>query len=331
MAAAADEYHVGAPLGGQMPVADEALSQDLEHYEILSTKTSEYHVICTSFQYGQSVMGRDLICWSIQPEVYSRTILLNFEIHGWEDAYAADGQLLVDFHGWLDCTIGSSELAEVFSLYTGINHQGELTTNANGYFTYWAQLQGAEALLVEFADTNSIFYSEVIQAVNQLMTGNYGSQQFDYELDGRFSGFDSIQCYMLTGNKVYTQSSVGETGTSYGYVDGANDLCTIRQIYSNGWCKINYPVGSSKYQKTGYCQFSNFIDPETAVEHYTASVNRTVAVYTTQSALVQLGSVWSTDTFTVVAEKGDMAQIIYPLDDGGYKMGWIDADTILLG
>ena len=52
-------------------------------------------------------------------------------------------------------------------------------------------------------------------------------------------------------------------------------------------------------------------------------------VYRTAAGTTQLGSVWSTDTFTVVAEKGGMAQIIYPLDSGGYKMGWMDKSKIV--
>lgn len=402
--------------------SDDVINEDLESYDVLSSETSNNGVTCTAYQYGKSVQGRDLICWSICQEEYSRTILLNFEIHGWEDSYAADGQILVDlgnalvnnykgyedlqgcrlliipsanpdglaegttnngfgrcnangvdlnrdfdanhqvftdarnyteypfsaqesqalrdlvlaaspeividFHGWQNFTLGSPDLAEVFSLYVGLNHKKELTTNATGYFSYWAQLQGAEAALVEFKDTNSVSSGDVIRAVDKLVANDYGGKQFDYELDERYKSFDKIQSYALTGDKVYTQSSVGDTGTSYGYIDGANDVCTIRQVYTNRWCKVNYPVGSNGYQKTGYCSFSAFVDPDTEVEHYTAHVAETVKVYTTQSAATQLGSVWNTDTFTVIAEKGGMAQIIYPLDDGGYKMGWIDANKI---
>ena len=48
-------------------------------------------------------------------------------------------------------------------------------------------------------------------------------------------------------------------------------------------------------------------------------VTENVKVYRTYSGATQLGSVWSTDTFTVIAKRGGMAQIIYPLDSGGYK------------
>lgn len=403
--------------------SDSWLSEDLSSYEVLTTSTNDSGIVCTSFLYGTSVQGRNLVCWSIHPESFSRTVLLNFEIHGWEDEYAADGQILVDlgnalvssysqrtdmqncrlliipsanpdglaegttnygfgrcnadgidlnrdfdanhvvyttarnytpypfsgvescalrdlvwasspdvvidFHGWLNYTIGDSDLAEVFSLNVGLNQYKELTSSASGYFSYWAQLQGAEAILVEFTNSSSVDHSDVIAAVDRIIANNYGNNQYDYELDSRFASFEGIQCYANTSDKVYTQSAVGNTGTAYGYIDGANDLCTIQQVYANGWCKVRYPAGSAGYTKTGYCDFSTFVDSDAAVEPYTAQVGETVKVYTTQAGITSLGSVWSTDVFTVVAESDGMAQIIYPLDDGGYKMGWIDASTIL--
>lgn len=403
--------------------SDSGLSEDLSSYEVLTTSTNDSGIVCTSFLYGTSVQGRDLVCWSIHPESFSRTVLLNFEIHGWEDEYAADGQILVnlgnalvssysqrtdmqncrlliipsanpdglaegttnygfgrcnadgidlnrdfdanhvvyttarnytpypfsgvescalrdlvwasdpdvvvDFHGWLNYTIGDSDLAEVFSLNVGLNQYKELTSSASGYFSYWAQLQGAEAILVEFTNSSSVDHSDVIAAVDRIIANNYGNNQYDYELDSRFASFEGIQCYANTSDKVYTQSAVGNTGTAYGYIDGANDLCTIQQVYANGWCKVRYPAGSAGYTKTGYCDFSTFVDSDAAVEPYTAQVGETVKVYTTQAGITSLGSVWSTDVFTVVAESDGMAQIIYPLDDGGYKMGWIDSNSIL--
>ena len=397
------------------------LSEDLSAYEVLTTTTNDSGIVCTSFLYGSSVQGRDLVCWSIHPESFSRTVLLNFEIHGWEDGYAADGQILVDlgnalvscysqrsdmqncrlliipsanpdglkagttnngfgrcnadgvdlnrdfdashivytnarnytpypfsaaesralrdlvwasdpnvvvdFHGWLNYTIGSSDLAEVFSLCTDLCHKYELGTGAHGYFSYWAQLQGAEAILVEFKDTTSVVHNDVIAAVDKLIANNYGDHQYEYTLDADYRKFDSIVTYANTSDRVYTQNSVGNMGTDYGYISGAADECTILQIYDNGWCKVRYPVGD--LFKTGYCDFSAFVDPDMAVEHYTGHTSQTVKVYTTQAGITSLGSVWSTDIFTVVAENGGMAQIIYPLDNGGYKMGWIDASTIL--
>lgn len=400
-----------------------ALSEDLQSYKILTTTTSENQVTCTSFQYGTSTQGRDLVCWSVQQGTYERTILLNFEIHGWEDEYAKDGQLLVDlgnylvdyfskqedmhqcrllvipscnpdglaegatnngfgrcnaegidlnrdfdashvaytsgrnytlepfsavetramrdlvqachpnvvidFHGWENCTIGSGDLAEVFSLHVGLNHKKELTDSAHGYFSYWAQLQGAEALLVEFKNSGNLVRQNVADAVKEIVKNNYGQKQSDYEVSKVYQDFQKIQCYAASEKKIYVQSEVGGTGTDYGYIDGASDLCTILQIYSNGWCKVKYPAGSAGYGKTGYCKTEEFIEEAAQVTPYQARTEENVKVYRTAAGTTQLGSVWSTDTFTVVAEKGGMAQIIYPLDSGGYKMGWMDKSKIV--
>lgn len=51
-----------------------------------------------SFVYGKSGKGQSLICYKITPPYASkRKVLLNFEIHGWEDAYRRDGQVLCNF------------------------------------------------------------------------------------------------------------------------------------------------------------------------------------------------------------------------------------------
>ena len=125
-------------------------------------------------------------------------------------------------------------------------------------------------------------------------------------------------------NELDTYAESKELNTKQ-IIDG---VCTISQIYTNGWCKVKYPVGSAGYIKTGYCKISEFIEEATQVTPYQAKVAETVKVYRTSSGTTQLGSVWSTDTFTVIAKKGGMAQIIYPLDSGGYKMGWLDESKI---
>ena len=397
------------------------LPADLAQFTGLTTNTNASGITCTSARYGTSELGRDLVAWVIYPANYTRTILLNFEIHGWEDSYAADGQILVnlgnalveyyaqsesmngcrliiipscnpdgltegttnngfgrcnaqgvdlnrdfdvayqsyssarnytpyafsakessalrdlvlasnpeiaiDFHGWENCTIGDSEVAEVFSLYAGLNHKTEFTTNAHGYFAYWAESQGAKGLLVEFTSPYTVDTSNVIQAINALIANEYGVNQSD-ETDETFNAYTPLTTYTLQSGRVYTHQTIGGTETTYGYIDGASDKCQIVQIYANGWCKVRYPV--SNYTKIGYCEFSNFLDTEHAVEPYQAAVSANQTVYSTVEGTTSLGSVWSTDVFTVVADAGEMIQIIYPLDAGGFKMGWIPKSALTI-
>ncbi len=380
---------------------------------ILKNNDSIHRTVLT---YGKSVLGRDLVCYSIAPKEYSRTILLNFEIHGWEDEYSKDGQQLVDlgnylveyyatnknlnqcrlliipsanpdgvqegitnngfgrcnaegidlnrdfdadyqkylsernytqfpfsacesralrdlvlkanpeividFHGWENCTIGSPQLAEVFSMYVGINHKTRLTASAHGYFSYWAQKQGAEALLVEFKNSASLDKGKVVRAINKLIENDYGLKEHTKETDKEYGKFCPISTYTLSGGKVYTQMKCGEKETGYGYINGETDLCTITQVYNNGWCKVNYPA-SNNFTKTGYCELSNFIDATKTVESYSENVKRNTTVYRTKNRKEKIGTVWETDEIKVIAQEHENVQIIYPLDNGGYKMGWI--------
>ena len=70
-------------------------------------------ITCTPFVYGLSELGRDLVCYSISGETYDRTILLNFEIHGFEDMYDHDGEALVNAaNALIDVYKSSTLLAE---------------------------------------------------------------------------------------------------------------------------------------------------------------------------------------------------------------------------
>ena len=397
-----------------------ALPEDLQMYEILTSQTDENGIQTASFKYGTSVLGRDLIAWTIVPRSYDRTMLLNFEIHGWEDLYAGDGQYLVDlgnavvshysetgglngcrlivipscnpdgladgttnngfgrcnadgidlnrdfdadyqsnssarnytpyafsgkesaalrdlvlvsdpfiaidFHGWENCTIGNSDVGEPFSIYCGLNHKNEFSTSAHGYFAHWAETQGAKGLLVEFKNPDTLVHENVFAALDCLIEGDFGAESKE-GIDDTFNEYCPLTTYTLSSGRVYVQQKRGNTGTSYGYIDGAGDKCTIIQVYADGWCKVRYPV--SGYTKTGFCKFSEFYSEDHAVSPYEATVSQNTTVYTTSDLSTSLGSVWTTDVFTVIAEKDGKLQIIYPLDSGGYKMGWINKSSII--
>lgn len=56
----------------------------------------EHAVTSHTANYGQSGQGRNLSYTVVGPSNYTKTIMLVFEQHGFEDSYARDGQVLVD-------------------------------------------------------------------------------------------------------------------------------------------------------------------------------------------------------------------------------------------
>ena len=243
-------------------------NQKYVKYQLISIDSTEpiiaeqYDPIDT-MQYGTSEKGRALLCHSFTPKEYDRTILLNFAIHGFEDNYSKDGQVLVDtanklieyyseneeayrntrviivpcanpdglkdgttnngfgrcnangvdlnrdfdaehkvftnarnktsepfsaaesralrdlvneveadvvidFHGWLNMTIGDASLAEIFEEELSLKNKTAFNNRCNGYFSYWAHLNGAEALLVEFKDEN-IPFEKLVDALDKII------------------------------------------------------------------------------------------------------------------------------------------------------------------
>lgn len=370
----------------------------------------------SKFVYGKSEMGKDLVCYSFTPESYTDTVLLNFAIHGYEDEYAADGQVLVDtantlieyyntnpdkwsdtrllivpcanpdglydgytnngfgrcnangvdlnrdfdanykanptvgrnytpyafsasesralrdlvneysadvvidFHGWLNYTIGDYELAQVFYEEMGLSHYVSFTgSNAGGYFANWAHQQGALGLLVEFTNSRSVSIDKLLSATNRILGNDY--VVLDRDVD--FEEFDSIECYTLSTGRVTTYKFVDKPFDTTSYIDGTTDKTTILDIYDNGWVKVQYPLYNGT-NKTAYCYLTDFISPDEMVEEfYEYTVSANTYVYRRSDMTEQFGTVYPTDKITVVAEKNNMLQIIYPLDSGGYKMGWI--------
>ena len=100
----------------------------------------------------------------------------------------------------------------------------------------------------------------------------------------------------------------------------AGDQCTIKAIYINGLCAIDYPSGSET--RSAYAKKSDFITD--AVTPYTWSPSVQLESYRRSDLQGgSYGKVFTTDKCTVVGKKGDIWQLIYPISKG-YKLGWVN-------
>ena len=151
---------------------------------------------------------------------------------------------------------------------------------------------------------------------NTSSSGGSSGGGSSYSVDSRYP--TPISAYTNKSSNVKTYSAVngGSTGSIY-----TTDLCTISEVYTNGWCKVTYPTSNGA--KTAYTEFSNFLDTGCSVTPASYKPDETLNVYTRKDLATKFGSVWTTDNCKTVASSGNLRQIIYPLDAGGYKMGWI--------
>ncbi len=99
------------------------------------------------------------------------------------------------------------------------------------------------------------------------------------------------------------------------------DLCKIKAVYTNGYCEVTYPTSSGNH--TEYAKTSDFIPNSVTPYSYTASY--AIDTYIRSNLSEKFGSLSVNDKCTVVGKTGNKLQLIYPLNSGGYKLGWIDS------
>lgn len=149
----------------------------------------------------------------------------------------------------------------------------------------------------------------------------------------RSDNYDSIdgdQLTKLTTFPTPINSQTKATGktTVYSYPNGSaitnkiydTDLCTIKTIYTNGWCKVTFPLDQGGTE-TGYVKTSVFFNPDYSTFKVTAS--KQITTYPRSNLSGSFGYVASGDTVYVIGHTSSAVQILYPLTGGGYKAGWV--------
>lgn len=135
----------------------------------------------------------------------------------------------------------------------------------------------------------------------------------------------NIKTYPIsTGNDtpVYetATSSNGRYGTIY-----ADDLITIL-AFSNNRFKVRYPISGGT--KVGWVDKNKLTSGSISKINSKFVASKNITVYRRSSGSATIGSVYANDTVYVIASKGSRSQILYPLDAGGMKMGWIDSSNV---
>lgn len=136
----------------------------------------------------------------------------------------------------------------------------------------------------------------------------------------------SIKLYAESTGQINTYKSV--SGSYSGYIDGKTDQCEILEIYDSGWCKVKYPT--SRGMKEAYTETENFfsnIDFDTIV----IQLGNDKTVYRRSDLSQSYGTVYGTDNIIIVGQQNGNTQIIYPLDTGGYKSGWVEGSYSVNG
>ncbi|MBQ8208651.1 MAG: peptidoglycan DD-metalloendopeptidase family protein [Clostridia bacterium] len=140
-----------------------------------------------------------------------------------------------------------------------------------------------------------------------------------------YTGYPTpFKSYAISSAHYAAEAYDAANGNLIGYIYGT-DYCTVKQIYSNGWCLANVPWEGTT--KDVYTHTYTFID--STKTPYTKVVENKVTTYVRLTSDTVLGWVDPGDKITVVDDtKSGKVQIIYPHTDGTYRCAWIDPSGI---
>lgn len=149
----------------------------------------------------------------------------------------------------------------------------------------------------------------------------YSTSSQDLVQDGAYP--TPITCVpAISSGRINVYDKNGNVETNR-WID-ANDQCTIKAVYTNGMCYVEYPSGSGK--REAYAKKGDFIT--NTVIPYTWSPSVQLESYRKSDLQGgSFGKVFTTDKCTVVGKNGAIWQLIYPIA-GGYKLGWVNTANV---
>ena len=140
-----------------------------------------------------------------------------------------------------------------------------------------------------------------------------------YEVDETYEKYGSFKAYpCVTENfEVYKSDLTTHGGEIY-----TGDYCTIYEVYTNGWCKVNFPLDSGG-TITAYTPISNFIeDPQASISSFTSE--EYIELFPTKAMESRIFRIYPDDVCDYFGAADTCTQLFMPHVDGYYVLGWAD-------
>ena len=150
-----------------------------------------------------------------------------------------------------------------------------------------------------------------------------GDDPFPYEIDSRYP--TPFYAYNLANGN--TPAYSGVDGSKVGNIYGV-DKCTIQEVYTNGWCKLNCPWDGYTNGRIVYTPLTTFI--ASGYSPSTITAPKRADVYKRSNGAEYMGYIDSDDTVVKVGESGSYTQTIFPLNTGGYMCAWVPSTNLVL-
>ena len=178
-------------------------------------------------------------------------------------------------------------------------------------------------------------------------SGGSGKYQLIYPISsgykiGWIQKTDTIPSQLVTPILGYNASPTAKTpvyqyestlgGTKYGEIF-VDDFCTLNSVnIDKNWVNVTYPITNGT--KTGFVYLNQFFPSFIGKNNlYTTKVSKNTTAYQKSNMSVSIGTIYPSDSITVVGKSGNNIQVIYPITEGSnkgkYKLGWITSSNVV--
>ena len=188
---------------------------------------------------------------------------------------------------------------------TSLNHR---FTSSGSYKIYVAAVADKASTKWTYASPITVKISATTQTLSDLPKG-------------------TIQCYTLRNGTTYSNelfSDAALTKPLYGAEVWESDILNVSTV-CNKYIKFSYPTSSGS--RTAYAKPS-LIFSGTTIRRVTPKYNTTVFARSNEAN--KLGTVFASDTVYMIAQANGRAQILYNIQGGGWKLGYVNISTLNL-
>lgn len=127
-----------------------------------------------------------------------------------------------------------------------------------------------------------------------------------------------VPLYTYATKAAYTYNQIGANWV--GWIE-QGDYVVVNQIRSDGWAYGSYPTKNGRVNR--WFKIDDLLNNPSFRTLERMSPDYKIKVYKNYSYNGEIGSVWGNEDIWVVSNLGDVWQIIYKVNTGGYKMGWV--------
>lgn len=232
----------------------------------------------------------------------------NNEYSNWKHNYV--GTYTYTWSSYVNSTYGKRGIEYIEMPYNYPYSNGQ-TTHSHSYSGSYYEAAHPHRVYQKCVSCTATKYTGTYQKVSSCA-------QCSFTQDSKYGGVKGFKAYpCVTSNfEVKTSDLTTRGGEIY-----TTDYCTINEVYTNGWCKVTFPMDGGG-TRTAYTPISNFIkSPSATMTAYTASSY--INLYSTSSLSTKIFRIYPNDACIIIGTSGSATQIFMPHTDGYYVLGWV--------